>query len=437
MAAALLFAMLAAWAIAVKLLGDVAETGLDGRLENATATLADGTFPFSEELVERLGRLIQAHIVLIDTEDRLGLSTGDASFNAALQSALDGGGPGDGVITLEDHGSAWRLSTRALQPDRDDRYRRVVAAAPLAETRSAVRDAALLLAAAALVSALAAALFASYFVGSITRPVSDLARLANSISEGRRDVSAQIAEHNEIGTLAAAFNDMAARLADFEADLTATSRLSGFGDLAARMAHEIRNPLTAIKMQLELLGERVEADDRPRLEKVLDEMRRLELIVNSALALGGAESVNPAPTDAAALLHEVADLLGPALAHKHIRFETRIGQLPRAALDADRIKQVLLNLVNNAADELPDGGTIRLSAAASANSIVIRVADSGPGIQGDTSRSSKPLGLGVGLRISREIVTRHGGTLTPSGSAELGGAEFVVTLPALAPAAAQ
>ena len=101
------------------------------------------------------------------------------------------------------------------------------------------------------------------------------------------------------------------------------------------------------------------------------------------------------------------------------------------ALDADRMKQVLLNLINNAADELEDGGEIRVSAGlGDAGDLGIHVEDSGPGVQASAEASSKPLGLGLGLKISREIVEAHGGELLVSKSPALGGARFTLSLPA-------
>lgn len=427
--------MIAAWAIALKLLTNVIDEQLDQKLRNATATLSESTFPFSVDLLERFDKLIESRIALLDEQGVIGLSTGSALLNDSLQSNfLDSGSTADSMPefrTIKADALQWRVAAQALPAGRDDRYRYVVAAASMDASRAAVRDAAILLAGAMLLATLALALLASYFITSITRPVADLARLANSISAGERGISAAIDERNEIGVLADALNEMATRLDAYEQDLTETSRLAGLGDLASRMAHEIRNPMTAIKMQLELLEERATESDRSRFQSLLDEIRRLELIVGSALSLGGAQSVNPVPGDPCKLVTDVASLLQPSLVHRRIKLTTSCAALPTMALDADRMKQVLLNLINNAADELAGGGDILLTAiVAEDESIHISVEDSGPGLPNTTQISVKPLGLGIGLKISREIVEGHGGELLQGRSEKLGGAKFTIRLPA-------
>lgn len=431
-----LVAMAVAWAIAVHQLTRAIEERLDAQIENATFILADGAFPFSDDLIGRLDRLIGARIALLDETGRIGLSTGSDAANRAL-SGIEIAHPdrrdeAPRFVTLESGGLAWRAVIRPLPPARDDRYRYVVAAAPLAETRSVANEAALLLAAAMFLAAVVLAWLGSLLTRSITRPVAALARMADDIADGRRDVSTAIDQQNEIGVLARALNGMAARLSEYEAELARQSRLSGLGDLAARMAHEVRNPLTAMKMQLELLEGRAGSGDLPRIRAVLDEIRRLELIVNSTLALGGARAGNPVPTDVAGLVEDVAALLQPSLAHRQIDLRCELGDLPAVAVDPDQVKQVLLNLINNAADELGGGGRITVTARFDENdgAVHLGVEDSGPGLaESIEPRAAKPLGLGVGLAISEEIAARHGGTLERGESASLGGARFTLRLP--------
>ena len=433
----LLVAMVVAWAIALYLLTDAIDRRLDAQLENATAILAEGAFPFSPDLIERLDRLIEARIVLLDASGDIGLSTGDETINSALGKLADRlAGLRDGdvfFITLPAQNEPWRIAARRLQPVRDERYDYVVAAASLSTTRRVANESALFLAAAMLLAAAVLAWLGSFFTRSITRPVTDLAHMANRIAEGERKITTDIDEGNEIGVRARALSGMARKLDEYESELARQSRLSGLGDLAARMAHEVRNPLTAIKMQLQLLEERVPEPDSERIRKVLAEIRRLELIVESTLMLGRPLNLTLAQTDPAGLITEVVELLQPALGHRGIKLDVETGKLPVASLDADRIKQVLLNLINNAADELPQGGKIRISGAISADgsSLDISVEDSGPGI-GElraAEQSPKPFSLGLGLTISREIVDGHGGELLIGESEALGGARFTLRLP--------
>ena len=432
-----LVAMLVAWAIALYLLTNAIDRRLDAQLGNATAILAEGTFPFSPDLIRRLDRIIEARIVLLNDSGDIGLSTGGEAINAALSNVTNQlprlRGDDVSFVTVSADNVPWRAAVRRLQAARDSRYRYVVAAASLSATRQVAWDSALLLGAAMFLAAAALAWIGSFFTRSITRPITDLAHMADRVAEGERDISTNIDESNEIGVLAGALTEMAAKLEDYESELARQSRLSGLGDLAARMAHEVRNPLTAIKIQLQLLEERFEDTDGARIQKVLEEIRRLELIVESTLVLGGPLNLKLAPTDPAVLIDEVAELLRPALSHRGIELSIELRMLPTAAMDPDRMKQVLLNLINNAAEELPQGGAIRISGGLSADggSLDISVEDSGPGI--DELRaaelSAKPFSLGLGLTISREIVDGHGGELLIGESEDLGGARFTVRLP--------
>jgi signal transduction histidine kinase len=379
--------------------------------------------------------LIEARIALLEPDGQIGLSTGDESFRTALESvdllASAAALPKATIVTVDTEQVALKAAIRQLPLGRDDRYRYVVAAASLAESRAVTREAALLLTAAMLVAASLIALISGFFIRGITRPVADLATMAHRIAEGQRHVAISVEPHNEIGVLVHAFNEMSERLDQYETELARKSRLSGLGDLASRLAHEIRNPLTAMKMQLELLEDKVNETNRTKVLQVLDEIRRLELVVENSLAMAGPNAINPAPADAHQLVEDVVELLQPTLAHRGIALSSSVPALPHAALDIDRMKQVLLNLINNAADELKDGGEIHVSAEIhDEGGLDIHVDDSGPGFQATGDTASKPLGLGLGLRISGEIVAAHGGDLLVSESPVLGGARFTLSLPA-------
>ncbi len=435
----LLVAMLAAWAIAAYLLTRVMEQRLDEQLGNATSILAQGTFPLTPDLIARLDSLIRARIALLDSSGRIGLSTAQGQADPALASLVNRLHEFSQApvvfLTEEASGISYRIAVRPLAEARDQRFRFVAAAAPLSAIREASGKAALLLGAAMLFATLLLAWFGSYFTRTITRPVGDLAQMAGRIAEGEREIESDITEGNEIGVLAKALNDMTVRLGRYETELARQSRLSGLGDLAARMAHEVRNPLTAIKMQLQLLEERAGDDDSRLVHGLLDEIRRLEMIVESTLALGGPMKLNCQDLKPDRIIDEVVELLRPSLEHRGIdvTIETKQSKLVNA--DPHRLKQVLLNLINNAADELGDGGKIRIGTelADDGDMQIITVEDSGPGLpdEADGTQTSKPFGLGLGLTICHEIIQQHGGTLEKGSSPALGGAKFTLRLPAL------
>jgi signal transduction histidine kinase len=428
--------MLVAWAIAVQLLTSTIDRRLDEQLDNATAILANGEFPFSIDLIRRLDRLIEARIALLDAAGNIQLSTLDASDSDAIVELLrNRPDQPDGQVALISGNlgeTAWRVAVRPLSTERDSRFHFVVAAASLAEPRQAAQDAAILLATAMFLATLILAWIGVYFTRSITRPVSELASMADRIADGERDISSDISANNEIGLLARALNGMASRLRQYEEELARQSHLAGLGDLAARLAHEIRNPLTAIKMQLQLLEESVEPSDANRVRTLLNEIRRMELIVETALTLGAPLVLHRSRVQPGKLVEELAELLSPGLNHRDIELQASVLSPAAINADPDRLKQALLNLINNAADELADGGSIRVDASFDEDGeyYEISVADSGRGYSPDAEDRArrKPFGLGLGLTICKEIVELHDGKLIQSESEELGGAKFTIRL---------
>lgn len=430
----LLVAMLAAWAIGVHLLGSTFDSQLDERLQHATEILAEGEFPFSADLLKRADRLIEARILLLDASADIKLSTATGATAQALADIGDrlGANTDSGVtlLTIESDTNDWRVAIRPLPPSRDIRFSYVATAASLADSREATTDAAIFLGAAMLLATILLAWFGHYFARSITVPVGDLASMADRIAAGDREIASSFEADDEIGLLARALNRMAGRLRQYEDDLAQQSRMAGLGDLAARLAHEIRNPLTAIKMQLQLLAESVPGDEVERVQSLLNEIRRMEIIVQSALAFGAPLAIERQDIAVDTLIADLIDLLQPALEHRRIELR-RTAQLNAViSADPDRLRQVLLNLINNAADEMPDGGIIEVSAVPveGRHAVDICIEDSGPGMQEDGTRSDKPFGLGLGLTICREIIEQHDGELLQSRSTNLGGASFTIRL---------
>jgi signal transduction histidine kinase len=332
-----------------------------------------------------------------------------------------------------------------IDASEEPRYSALVAVAPLGDAAAAARSAArwlglAMLAATAVLGAIVLAL-----VRNITRPLAQLSAFADRIAAGEREHRIELPRADEIGALGESLNTMMLRLGGYESRLASRSRMSALGEMSARLAHEIRNPLTGLKLHLQLLAERVDGRESSRVERLLTEVQRLELLVSSTLMLGGEQPLVLAPTHIRPLIAEVVDLMGPSLAHVGIRIDTRCDEQLQAPLDRGRVRQALLNLIVNAADAMPQGGTLRISAEQdpAAPRVLILVEDSGPGVSedvrarlGDSSISTKPFGLGLGMTVCREVAAAHGGELRIERSRDLGGACFVLAFPlSLAPSA--
>jgi signal transduction histidine kinase len=436
----LLLAMVAAWAIGVGIVTQALEQRVERQSRNAATVLAAWGLPYTPELLRRLASLQQADFTLLDRDGRVALSTSTAVGAALDEFLADRGKPWDGA------GDTFRLADpvpsvavyESIAASHDPRYSALVAVTSLEDATAAARRAALWLGLAMLTAAALLAALLLSLVRNITRPLSELSALADRIATGERSHPLDLPRSDEIGALAQALNSMMTRLAGYESRLASRSRLAALGDMSARLAHEIRNPLTGIKLHLQLLAERAPPREVPRVQQLLGEVQRLELLVSSTLMLGAEQPLESAPVDLAELVADVLDLMQPSLEHRGIVVERAHVEMPPVTADRTRLRQALLNLVVNAADAMPRGGRLRVCTEleVAARRALLAVEDSGPGVSDELrarlrtdSVSTKPFGLGLGLVVCRDVAAAHGGELGIERSVALGGARFVVALP--------
>jgi signal transduction histidine kinase len=214
--------------------------------------------------------------------------------------------------------------------------------------------------------------------------------------------------------------------------------------LAGGLAHEIRNPLSTIRMNLDLLAEELRGSEEQRdrrmlqkLERVRKESHRLEDLLEDFLRFLRLKNLPLAPTDLNAVVEELCDFFEPQAAAQGIVVRRHLaGDLPAVPLDADLFKQALFNLVRNAELAMPDGGELMLSTRAEGEGVVLEVTDTGCGIPPaslervfDAFYSTRPGGSGLGLPTARRIVEAHGGSIAVA--SEVGrGSQFSIVLPA-------
>ena len=215
--------------------------------------------------------------------------------------------------------------------------------------------------------------------------------------------------------------------------------------LAGGLAHEIKNPLSTMAINLTLLEEdwQAEAEAGPRetrslrrIRSLTREVRRLENILDQFLHFARGGEVNRAPADLTRIVGEVAEFTEPEHAELSIRQHLELPtSLPLVLVDEDRIKQALVNLFRNAAQAMPDGGELLVRLRRIGNHVELTVTDTGVGMSAEQVDrcfelywSTKKNGTGLGLATTRRIVEQHGGTISVLSDPGRG-TSFSITLP--------
>ena len=233
----------------------------------------------------------------------------------------------------------------------------------------------------------------------------------------------------------------AERIAALDERILHLDRLASVGALVAEIVHEIRNPLVSVKTFLQLLPENKEDPEFVGgfLEVANEEMRRVERLLEVVLEHGRPASParDGARAAAAACVDSVTQLLSFRASDGGVTLEGVVADaLPDAAMRADALRQVVLNLAVNAIEATPSGGTVRVVAQPRGDAIELRVEDDGHGIPDavretlfEPFRSTKERAGGLGLAITRRLVDEAGGTITVE-ARDAGGTCFTLTLPA-------
>ena len=213
--------------------------------------------------------------------------------------------------------------------------------------------------------------------------------------------------------------------------------------LLARLAHEIRNPLSSLDIHVQLLEEDLiqaapELRDKTtgRLEIVRGELRRLENIVKQFLRLAGPSALDLQEVDVGKIVSHVCELLRPEAASRAIKIFAGVAvELPPVMADPDQLTQALVNLVINGIQAVETDGSVVVTVAMSNMALSISVRDTGPGLPGEQETTifepfftTKPDGSGLGLWIVQQIVVAHGGVIQAANAPE-GGAVFTIYLP--------
>jgi len=300
-------------------------------------------------------------------------------------------------------------------------------------------------------------MLALYLSWSLIQPLQGLTEAAQKVAAGDLGVQVSPAGGGEIGTLARSFNEMVERLREhraLEERLHFAERTSALGRLASAVAHEIRNPLNFINLSIDHVRERLHPEEpktREDFDRILINMKaeisRLNRLVGDFLSFGKPMRLHPRLVSVEEVLREVAALVDHKARDQGITLEVAADEgLPRIVADPELLKTCFLNLMINAVDAMPEGGVlgivVRRAAAEQADTLVVTVRDSGHGMSVEDIQSAfepyfstKDTGFGLGLALTKKIVSDHGGTIVLE-SAPGHGTTARITLPLVADRAA-
>ncbi len=244
-------------------------------------------------------------------------------------------------------------------------------------------------------------------------------------------------EHGEVQFLLPEGRDITPLKTSHARELAIQEALAAIGESASILAHEIKNPLTAVNLALRAVADKLGADQRTVLEDLASRLEKLERTMRRTLSFTRPLVLERVLCDVPALVREVRDLLAPELSAARVVLELDCaGELPALRVDRGLLEEVLLNLVRNAREALKAGGRVRISVQREDEAhLGIQVEDDGPGIAPSLRDelfkpfvTSKQGGTGLGLAIARKIIRDHGGEIGVR-AGTLGGACFWIRLP--------
>lgn len=281
-------------------------------------------------------------------------------------------------------------------------------------------------------------LVVSYFLsGNITRSLRQLSRAAEKIRQGELKQEVPVETRDEVGQLAAVFNQMSAELAVNE---------NNRQELLANIAHELKTPLAILQGHLESMLDGVEQPEPDKLFSMQEEVMRLTRLVGDLRDLSLAQvhqlELHLQLMDLGEKTERAAEMLEPLLEEKNLHFVKELApDLPLRQLDPDRLNQILYNLITNAIRYTTPGTAILLKTEAAGKNVRLLIADEGPGIapedlphvfeqfyRGDKSRNRALGGSGIGLSLAKSFVEAQGGSIRAE-NRKNGGAAFIVEFP--------
>ena len=265
--------------------------------------------------------------------------------------------------------------------------------------------------------------FISQRIGkNLTNPIKVLVDSTARVATGDLDEQCEIKTHDEISDLAAAFNQMTRDLKQSRDQLIQAERLATAGKMSASFAHEIRNPLSSMRMLAQMMMQKPDMSEekyQQSLRYILEEIERIDTIVKGLMDFSRPTALNLTQQPLAPVLKAVLDLMEANLSHHQIQLVLDLSpETPEVQFDSDKLKQAFMNVVLNAMEAMPQGGELTVSTFTKDNSVCIKVVDTGVGISAEDLEhlfepffTRKTRGTGLGLANVKRIFEEHGGNV--------------------------
>ena len=409
-----------------------------------------------EASVAALAGLTSSDVTIDSRSSGSDVSTLDSARADALVRAVRERPDGEAVLEVQlPDGSLWWVTTAALGSSS-----RALFARSVEQELSVLPRLRLGAAVAAGLALIVALLLGTLAARAIARPVHALAEASERLAAG--DFAAPLPDSalREVDRVAYSFAQMRSalerRLEELEAanqalesqqerlqalqgELIQRDRLAASGRLVAELAHEIRNPVASIRNCLEVLDRRLEDEESKVFTQLaIEELARMHELAEGLLDLNRPVDPDAPGADTAVVAAQVAALMGAGTQGQRWPIDVDVPKVGReAAIGPDALKQVLLNLLQNAQEAMPEGGRIEIRGRTVGDRVILEVSDHGTGISDDIlARVFDPFfttkgevrGVGLGLFVAEGIVRRHGGALSARNRSEGQGAVFTIEL---------
>lgn len=411
--------------LAVTVVSREFESRIRAQALSTSEVISRAGFAFNPAILRSAKAITGAEVVTFDHAGSLVSTTVDPS-QASLIDAVTSGVPAarltglTGMVQEMDCGLPCFV---AYRPVLEQPGTLVAVIVPAVETEAALRAMSRTIVLAAVASLAALIIVSQIMARRVTAPIDALVTFSQQVAGG----SSRRAKEgdDDIGRLGRAFNQMLERLDESKTLKVRNEKLALAGLFAARVAHDIRNPLASIKINTQMLEPAVKGNPQNAglVNATLHDISQVESVIRDLIELARPSELRRVPADINAVIRAVIRQLDSRLTHRRVHTELTLpDRLPPVMLDPERFSQVLTNVFVNAIDAMPNGGTLTVSTRSDGADVVIEVDDDGVGVDPamvtrvfDPFVSTKPEGVGLGLVNARAIVEGHGGriALTP------------------------